>query len=56
MFEYKVILIDPTWSDTDGQKNIEQQLNDLGKDGWELIPIMVSSYLFLKRWKGDAKK
>lgn len=53
--EYKVLLVDPAWSADAGRGNIEDQLNELGKDGWELVPIMLAGYLFLKRAKSDAK-
>ena len=53
--EYKVLLIKPEWSASQGLENMETQLNELGKDGWELLPITLEGYLFLKRAKADAK-
>jgi hypothetical protein len=54
-FEYKVLLVDPGWSARDGRESIENQLNELGKDGWELLSIAMGGYLFLERAKPDAK-
>ena len=55
MFEYKLILVDPEWSADAGRENLEKQLNDLGKNGWELLPVTLGGYLFLKRFKPNAK-
>jgi len=55
MFEYRLILVDPSWSADAGREKIETELNRLGKDGWELLPITLGGYLFLKRRKPDAK-
>ena len=54
-FEYKVLMINPEWNVSTGRDNIESQLNELGQDGWDLVPITVEGYLFLKRAKADAK-
>ena len=54
-YEYKVILIKPEWSAAEGLENMESQLNELGKDGWDLVPITMDGYLFLKKAKADAK-
>lgn len=50
-FEYKALLIDTTWSAIEGREKIEEQLNELGKDGWDLVPITLEGYLLLKRTK-----
>jgi len=55
MFEYKMILIDAEWSADAGREIIENQLNELGKDGWELVPVSLGGYLYLKRVKPNAK-
>ncbi|MDO8588033.1 MAG: DUF4177 domain-containing protein [Armatimonadota bacterium] len=54
-FEYKVLLVEPSWSAAAGRENIENELNELGKEGWELIPITLDGYLLLQRAKSDAK-
>jgi hypothetical protein len=48
-FEYKALLIDTSWSAAIGREKIEEQLNELGKDGWDLVPITLEGYLLLKR-------
>jgi hypothetical protein len=52
-YEYKVLLIQSDWSAAEGLQKMESQLNELGKDGWELVPITVEGYLFLKKAKKD---
>jgi hypothetical protein len=54
-YEYKVLLIKPEWSAAQGLENMENQLNELGSDGWELVPVSLEGYLFLKRAKSNAK-
>ena len=46
MFEYKIILI---------KENIEEELNKLGSEGWELIHISFNKYIFKKLIKKGSK-
>jgi len=49
--EYKVLLVKPTWSADEGREIIERELNELGKEGWDLVPLTLEGYLLLKRTK-----
>ena len=55
-WEYKVIDITPQITGTPGQK-VEETLNQIGREGWELVSalrcsLMEPTRLYLKRRKG----